>query len=92
MISAFHITVSAADKSYQIEELGMSITLPDNISAVTRQTKENDPAFAALGYTYEQAQKVMKESDIYLKGVPKDASYEVEVYMVKTSTAAAYTI
>lgn len=83
LISAFHITVSAADKSYQIEELGMSITLPDNISAVTRQTKENDPAFAALGYTYEQAQKVMKESDIYLKGVPKDASYEVEVYMVK---------
>lgn len=83
LISVFHITASAADKSYQLEELGMSITLPDNISVVTRQTKENDSAFAALGYTYEQAQKVMKESDIYLKGIPKDASYEVEVYMVK---------
>lgn len=89
LLSAFHITASAADKSYQIEELGMSITLPDSISAVTRQTKENDTAFAALGYTYEQAQKAMKESDIYLKGVPKDASYEVEVYMVKNEHSSS---
>ncbi|GEM_PF-1585023 len=89
LVSAFHITASAADKSYQIEELGMSITLPDNISVITRQTKETDTAYAALGYTYEQAQKVMKESDIYLKGVPKDASYEVEVYMVKNEHSSS---
>lgn len=88
LISAFHITVSAADKSYQIKELGMSIALPDDISVITRQTRENDPAFAALGYTYEQAQKVMKDSDIYLRGVPKDASYEVEVCMVKNEQSS----
>lgn len=88
LISAFHITVSAADKSYQIKELGMSIALPDDISVITRQSSENDPAFAALGYTYEQAQKVMKDSDIYLRGVPKDASYEVEVCMVKNEQSS----
>lgn len=88
LISAFHITVSAADKSYQIKELGMSIALPDDISVITRQTRENDPAFAALGYTYEQAQNVMRDSDIYLKGVPKDASYEVEVCMVKNEQSS----
>lgn len=89
MISAFHMAAAAADKSYQIKELGMSIALPGDISAVTRQSGENDPAYAALGYTYEQAQKVMKESDIYLKGVPKDASYEVEVYMVKNEHSSS---
>lgn len=83
LTAAFHITAFAADKTYQIEGLGMSIVLPSDMSVITRGTEKSDPAYAALGYTYAAAQKEMEEADIYLKGVPKDASFETDVYMVQ---------
>lgn len=83
LAALFHITAFAADKTYEIEELGMKIALPADLSVITRTTEKSDPAYAALGYTYAAAQKEMEQADIYLKGVPKDASYEADVYMVQ---------
>lgn len=83
LTAAFHTTVFAADKTYKIDQLGISISLPADMSVITRSTEKSDPAYAALGYTYAAAQKEMQESDIYLKAVPKDASFEADVYMVQ---------
>ena len=55
---------SAADNSYVISEINdMKISLPDNITTVTRSSKADDKYFSVFGLDYDTTMKVKLDSE-----------------------------
>lgn len=74
---------SAATKTHKIEEIYMYVDLHDDMYVITRQTPEDDPVFAALGYTKASKMEEMRLSSIYLIAESADHTYTVTVQMEK---------
>ncbi|MDY3219852.1 MAG: zinc ribbon domain-containing protein [Candidatus Fimivivens sp.] len=72
----------AANTTYELEELGMSIELPSNHVVFTRDIKANDPNLSAYGLTKDGMSSLMLERNIYLNAWDEDVNYEIIVTMV----------
>lgn len=76
-----HLVGYAAENTYRLDELGLSVTIPVHLITFTRNTNENDPVFAELGITKEQMDSIMESGKIYLDAIAPDGAYEVTVNM-----------
>lgn len=76
-----HLVGYAAENTYRLDELGLSVTIPVHLITFTRNTDENDPVFAELGITKEQMDSIMESGNLYLDAISPDGSYEVTVTM-----------
>ncbi len=72
----------AANTTYELDELGMSIELPSNHVVFTRDIKANDPNLSAYGLTKDGISSLMLERSIYLNAWDEDVNYEIIVTMV----------
>ena len=63
------IAVFAAGKTYDVKECGVQITLPDNMSAVTRSSPESDPYFSLHNLSYNEVMNDFSNGQIYLQGM-----------------------
>lgn len=72
----------AANTTYELDELGMSIELPSNHVVFTRDIEANDPNLSAYGLTKEGMSSLMLERSIYLNAWDEDVNYEIIVTMV----------
>lgn len=83
MISS--VFICSATQKYTISEIDdMIICLPDNMSAVTRDSKNTDRYFSVFGLDYNTTMQNFKNGDIYLQGMDSFASTTVTVTMTKT--------
>ena len=71
----------AAGSSYKLDELGMSIELPQDYIVFTRDIKSNDPNLSAYGLTRDELYSLMVDGCIYLNAWDKDLNYEIIVTM-----------
>ena len=71
----------AAGNSYKLDELGMSIELPQDYVVFTRDIKSNDPNLSAYGLTRDALYSLMVDGCIYLNAWDKDLNYEIIVTM-----------
>ena len=79
------VTAFAAEKTYTIPELNnMSITLPEDMTAATRQTNQNDTYFSLFGADYTNTMTYFQSRDIYLQGKNNTASLVLTVTMTET--------
>ncbi len=80
------ITVcSAASQEYTVSELDeMSITLPDGMSAITRNSNSSEKYFSVFGLDYDTTMNNFKNSDIYLQGMDDSSTLTLTVSMTKT--------
>lgn len=78
-----HLVGYAAENTYRLDELGLSVTIPVHLITFTRNTEENDPSFAKLGITKEQMDSIMESGNIYLDAIAPDGAYEVTATMSK---------
>lgn len=77
---------SATNNSYTIPEINdMTLFLPDNMTAITRESKADDKYFSVFGLNYDTTMQNFKSSDIYLQGMDSNADVTVTVTMTKTS-------
>lgn len=80
------LPVGAAGNSVQISELSdMTITLPDDMLAITRDSKDTDKYFSVFGLNYERAMSDLASNDIYLQGMDENLAATVTVTMTKTA-------
>ena len=87
MILSSCFAVFAADtNSYQINELDeMTVTLPDDMTAVTRDSKNTDRYFSLFGLDYDDTMNNFKSGDIYLQGMDSNSQTTITVTMTKNS-------
>ena len=72
----------AANSTYELDELGMSIELPSDHVVFTRNIKANDPNLSAYGLTKDGLSSLMQERSIYLNAWDEDVNYEIIVTML----------
>lgn len=76
---------AASAQSFTVTELDdMVITLPDNVSAITRQSKSTDKYFSAFGLDYDAAMQNFESSNIYLQGMDSGSTVTYTVTMTRT--------
>lgn len=81
----FPFSVLAADRTYKLEELGMSIDLPDDHVVFTRDISSDDPNLSVYGLTKDSLSSLMYEENIYLNAWDESAGYEIIVAMTESS-------
>lgn len=86
--SAFATVTAEADvTTYYLEELGMSIDVPDEYAVFTRETADEDPNLKKYGITKEEVQDILIAGNIYLNAVEESGSHEINVTMVESPLA-----
>lgn len=76
-------SVSALDEVYFIEELGISVTVPDNHSVATRQVEDDNLILYDFDATAEELRTYMEETDTYLLIHEYIYyGYEIELYSI----------
>lgn len=85
VICAGVVTAFAEGKAYSIHEAAdMQITLPDDMTAVTRSSGANDKYFSLFGIDYTTNKEKFESSNIYLQGMNSSSSLTVTVTMTET--------
>lgn len=72
----------AANTTYELDELGMSIDLPSDHVVFTRDIKATDPNLSAYGLTKDGMSSLMLERSIYLNAWDDNVNYEIIVTMI----------
>lgn len=79
------LTCSAAPQRYTINEIDdMVISLPGDMSAITRSSKNSDRYFSVFGLDYNTTMQNFENGDIYLQGMDSMSAVTVTVTMTKT--------
>lgn len=83
------ITTALAVESttYDLEELGVTIDIPNDYIVFTRDTPEDDPNYAAYGLTKESMDELFDQRSIYLNAWDADIQFEIVVTMAESSFA-----
>lgn len=67
---------------YRIEEMGMSVSVPEELVVFTRDIPADDPRLSAYGFDREQLLSTFRQSNIYLNAIPTEGNYEIVVTMI----------
>lgn len=68
--------------TYELDALDMSIELPDDYIVFTRDMAASDPNYAQFGFSKEQVDAMLEESNTYFDALLPDASREIAVTMI----------
>ena len=83
--SFFSVPVHAAGTTtYDLEEPGIRIDLPDDWIVFHREMDEDDPNLRQYGWTRESLRAYLEELSIYLDAFEEAGSYEVAVTMTES--------
>lgn len=81
------VSAFASTRTYDLDELGMSIELPSDHVVFTRDIKANDPNLSAYGLTKDGLSSLMQERSIYLNAWDEDINYEIIITMMDSPLA-----
>ncbi len=80
------VTASADSNTVTLSDLNdMSVTLPSDVTAVTRSSTASDKYFSLFGIDYDTTMNNMKNSNIYLQGMDEDSDYTITITMTETT-------
>lgn len=68
--------------TYDLDQLGMSIDIPNDYDVFTRDTPADDPAYAWYGFTKKDLDSLLEQQNAYLNALLPDISQEIVVIMV----------
>lgn len=81
----FNLSGFAASNTYDLDELELQVTIPDDYSVITRDTPASDPIFSDFGTTKSALISQFESSNIYLNAVSDTYNEEVVVTMTENS-------
>ena len=85
VLFSISIPAFAAANTYELDELGLSITMPVGYLVMTRNTPENSSVFSELGLTKAEMTEFFEANNIYLNGVSETFSEEISITMMEDS-------
>jgi len=68
-------------ETYEVEELGLTIEIPDGFAVATRTSEDNDEILDITGLTYLEMLQIFQTEDIYLDALDPDLLCEVIITM-----------
>ncbi len=74
-------------KTVYIREMGIELSIPTRMIAITWETDRNDPCFKQIGETAESVCTSMRENLIYLRAVDPKRRYEIRVRVRRDNTS-----
>ena len=82
---------SGATKDYEIPQIDdMTLSMPDGMSAVTRDSKSTDKYFSVFGLDYDTTMKTFQNGNIYLQGMDNMSSVILTVTMTMSATMLSF--
>lgn len=85
MAAASCLAVFAAGNTVTIKECDdLRLSLPDNMTAVTRSSEATDPYFAQHKVSYDGLMQSFRDSDTYMQAMDKDNTYTVVLSYLDT--------
>ena len=80
------MTVSAEGNftTYEIDEIGMSVAVPDDMPVVTRDSEKTDEFFTVFKTDYDSTMENLEKGNIYLQAMKTDNSAVLTVSMDET--------
>lgn len=81
LIAASLSSVFAVLMSYEINEIGLKIDIPNDYRIVMRDTPPDDPIFSQTGVQYDSYISSMETSNVYLLGYNSDNTKIISVTM-----------
>jgi len=82
----FPISAKAVDsQSYTLDELGMTLEIPQDLMVFTREIDPDHPGLSALGLDAETLLEQFRSGHIYLNAISLDSAYEIVVTMASDS-------
>lgn len=67
--------------SYEINDIGLKIDIPNDYSIILRDTPADDPAFSKIGLSHDSVIAEMEKSGVYLQGYSSDNTKIIAVTM-----------
>jgi hypothetical protein len=80
----------AVNNTYEIDEIGMSISIPDDMLTITRDSKKTDTYFSTFGLDYTETMSNLTEGNIYLQAMKEDGSLTITVTMAETEDSKEF--
>ncbi|MGN0488794.1 MAG: hypothetical protein ACI4HO_05995 [Ruminococcus sp.] len=74
----------SADNTYEVKDIGVTISLPDDMLTVTRDSKKTDPYFGKFKLDYSETMSDFTEGNIYLQSKKQDSSLTLTVTMTES--------
>ena len=87
LLFSFAPTALAVSGTFDLDELGLQITIPSGYSVITKDTPAGDPIFSVLGTTKSALMSDFKAKNIYLNAGSDTYSEEIVVTNTKVSTS-----
>ena len=85
MAAASCLAVFAAGNTVTIKECDdLQLTLPDNMTAVTRSSEATDPYFVQHKVSYDGLMQSFRDGDIYMQAMDHDNTYTVQLSYLDT--------
>lgn len=79
---------AGATNDYEIPQIDdMTLSMPDGMSAITRDSKSTDKYFSVFGIDYETTMKSFENGNIYLQGMDSMSSVILTVTMTKNENS-----
>ncbi len=85
LLFSFAPTALAVSGTFDLDELGLQITIPSGYSVITKDTPAGDPIFSVLGTTKSALMSDFKSKNIYLNAISDTYSEEIVVTNTKIS-------
>ena len=79
ILGTFTLTAFAQNTSYELDELNMSVAVPNDMLAITRESEKTDSYFSKFGVDYDETMDNLEESNIYLYALKEDNSLSLTV-------------
>ena len=76
------LSVHAAE-TVRLDELGLTIEVPEGYYVITRNMASDDPALAVFDMDSDQVTELLEKNDVYLDLMNEDAAFEISMTMTK---------
>lgn len=81
VVFSFFITAFAANNNISVDELNLTVSIPDIYYVVTRSTDADDPVFDTLEMTKAELMSKFEKSNVYLNAFCIDSNEEIVINM-----------
>lgn len=81
LLCSISIPASAASDTYELDEVGLTVSIPADYLVVTRDTPENSSVFSELGMTKADMMAIFEADSIYLDAFSPAIDEEIVVTM-----------
>lgn len=85
MISSLQLVAFASENNVRIEEMELSLSVPNSYTIINDNTPANDSVFEKIGVTKSELLTQFKEKNIYLNCISQNNNEEIVVTMTPNS-------